>query len=95
MTECIAKIDPLSGKVRSVLCSLCHFIYHLTDAIAYGCNCKQQCMSDMQLLLLYRGWVLFSGLRQQLLAESPAQPLPIDVLNGECSNAELPGNAFM
>ncbi|DBA89734.1 hypothetical protein WJX79_003529 [Trebouxia sp. C0005] len=44
MTECIAKIDPQSGKVR--------------------------------------GWVLFTGLRQQLLAESPAQPLPIDVLNG-------------
>jgi len=52
-------------------------------------------MSDMQLLLLYRGWVLFTGLRQQLLAESPAQPLPIDVLNGESSNAELPGNMFM
>lgn len=44
MTECIAKIDPLSGKVR--------------------------------------GWVLFTGLREQLLAESPPQTLPIDVLNG-------------
>lgn len=44
MTECIAKIDPLSGKVR--------------------------------------GWVLFTGLRNQLLSQSPAQPLPIDVLNG-------------
>lgn len=32
---------------------------------------------------LCRGWVLFSGLREQLLAESPAQPLPIDVLNGK------------
>jgi len=49
----------------------------------------------MQLLLLYRGWVLFTGLRQQLLAESPAQALPIDVLNGESSNAELSGNTFM
>ncbi len=52
-------------------------------------------MSDLQLLLLCRGWVLFTGLRQQLLAESPAQPLPIDVLNGESSNAEIPGNALM
>lgn len=51
--------------------------------------------NDMQLLLLYRGWVLFTGLRQQLLAESPAQALPIDVLNGESSNAELPDNVFM
>jgi hypothetical protein len=52
-------------------------------------------MSDKQLLLPYRGWVLFTGLRQQLLAESPAQPLPIDVLNGESSNAELPGKVLM
>ena len=33
-------------------------------------------------IVYYRGWVLFTGLRQQLLAESPAQALPIDVLNG-------------
>ena len=29
-----------------------------------------------------RGWVVFAGLRDQLVAQSPPQALPIDVLNG-------------
>lgn len=29
-----------------------------------------------------RGWVLLTGLRDQLVASSPPQALPIDVLNG-------------
>lgn len=29
-----------------------------------------------------RGWVVFQGLRDQLVAQSPPQTLPIDVLNG-------------
>jgi glutamine cyclotransferase len=98
LTDCIARIDPASGSVKCGFLprsqSTCWERFGPAMQTKRELAAGHATVSSDNLLILggrtCRGWVMMSGLTNNLKAQNIAQTYPMDVLNGECPPHALP-----